>query len=142
MCFGFVQNKGHSYNKSFKEYSVSKRKVEDDFILKTAQTSYSEPKVRRKRYETPHKTNIASTKIIKVMDFVRNSRSPQTQFKLCNDIFRLKGDKLYLLEAQRIQAKAMTDQNERHQKDLLESQSTLSQRYVCKHACVCSVHVL
>ena len=61
--FGLSTMKGHSFNKTMREYALQKLKFDADLIMKTTQTSFSQPLLYRKRYQEPLVSNITCTEV-------------------------------------------------------------------------------
>ena len=56
--------KGHTYNKSMKEYSSQKLKNDEDLIMKISKTAFSQPVLKRKRYQEPVSANVPASEVL------------------------------------------------------------------------------
>lgn len=65
--FGLSSIKGHTFNKSMKEYSSQKLKNNQDLIMKVSKTAFSQPVLKRKRYQEPLSANIQASGVLAVV---------------------------------------------------------------------------
>ena len=54
----------HTFNKSLKEYCSQKLKNDEDLIMKVSTTLFSQPVLKRKRYQEPVSANINASKVL------------------------------------------------------------------------------
>lgn len=81
--FGLSMTKGHTYNKTVKEYAYQKLKADENLIMTTCENPFSLPTPRkRKRYTQPMSSNIDSSKVLNAVKKCRRNEDPRTHYKL------------------------------------------------------------